>query len=226
MITSLRRRLDRVVLVGVDTDRELRRLGRVRGRDRLEHALPRPAGRVVDDVGTPVELPAGRLVAAHRVVEAARVAGRGEVADVDLDVRGDRLRPRDVAGLELLDQRGLDAADEPDPAGLGLERRRGADQERPLLLGEDQRRDVGQVDLGVDDRELHGGVLGGDGRDRVGVGEADGDDRVEPVGHELAQPRGGGVLALALAGGELAGVVLRQLEVGDRPGRARPRRRR
>ena len=127
-------------------------LGRL---DRLEHALPGRAGRVVDDVGAAVELAAGHLLALRRVVEAGEVAGRAEVLDVDLDVRGDRLGALHVAGLELLDQRHLDAADEADLAGLGLQRGGGADQERALLLGEDQRRDVGQLDRAVvDDREL------------------------------------------------------------------------
>ena len=62
--------------------------------------------------------------------------------DEDLDVRVDGLRAGDEAGLELLDQVGLDAADEADRAGLGLQRGGGADEERALLLGEHQRRHV------------------------------------------------------------------------------------
>src|SRR5690606_5357377 len=120
-------------LVGVDADRHgAGRLGR------LEHAAAGAAGRLVDHVGARVVHALGDGLALRRVVEAGEVRRLGQVLALDLDVRLDGLRARDVAGLELLDQRGLDAADEADVAHLGLERRDRADEERTLLLGEDE----------------------------------------------------------------------------------------
>ena len=65
------------------------------------------------------------------------------ICDVGLDGLGARL----VAGLELLDQLGVDAADEADRAGRGLQRGRDAGEERALVLGEQQAGDV--VTLGA-----------------------------------------------------------------------------
>src|SRR4028118_493090 len=48
-----------------------------------------------------------------------------------------------------------------------------------------------------------------------GVGEPDGDDRVEAVLGELAQARGVRVLALVLPGGDVADVLAHDPELGD-----------
>jgi hypothetical protein len=135
---------------------------------------------VVDDVGAVVEHALRRGLALGGVTEAGEVRRLGQVDRVDDDVGVDLLGTGLVAGLELLDQGHLDAADEADVARLGLQGRRRADQERALLLGEGQAgdvRDVGQAGV-VDDREVDVGVLGRDLADGLGVGEAHGDDRV------------------------------------------------
>ena len=136
---------------------------------RLEDTATGATGSVVDDVGAAVVHALGGRLALGRVTEAGEVRRLGQVRDVDLDVRVDRLGARLVAGLELLDQRDLDATDEADVVGLGLQRGRRADQERALLLGEDQAgdvRDVGEAGV-VDDREVDVGVLLGDLADRL-----------------------------------------------------------
>ena len=51
-------------------------------------------------------MPARGGLALGRVTEAREVRRLGEVLDLDLDVRVDRLGAGLVAGLELLDQRG------------------------------------------------------------------------------------------------------------------------
>ena len=162
---------------------------------------------MVDDVRAVVVHALGRGLALGRVTEAGEVRHLGEVGDVDLDVGVDRLGTGDVAGLELLDQRGLDAADEADVVVLGLQRRSGTDQERALLLGEDQAGDVVGLHAGVvDDREVDVGVLLGDLADRGGVGEADRDDRVVAGVGEGAQALLAGRLGLAVLGLGLLGL--------------------
>ena len=70
-------------------------------------------------MSAPLSYIAGRGgLAAGGVVE-AREVGLLDVLDVDLDVRVDGLGAGDVAGLELLDQVDVDAADEADVVGLG-----------------------------------------------------------------------------------------------------------
>src|SRR4051812_16694876 len=123
----------RQVLVGVDADGQA--LGGLRG---LEHTEAGAAGSVEDHVGAAVELALGSGLALARVVEAGEVRRLGEVGRLDLDVRVGRLGAGVEAGLELVDQRRVDATDEADRAGLRLERGRGADEEGALLLGEDQ----------------------------------------------------------------------------------------
>jgi hypothetical protein len=132
---------------------------------RGEHASTRAAGRLVDDVGAAlVHALGGRLALVDRV-EAREVRRLGEVLDVDDDVGVDRLGAGLVARLELLDEVGVDAADEADVVRLGLEGRRRADEVRALLLGEGDLVDVraGRVGRGVvDDGELDvWGCLGG-----------------------------------------------------------------
>jgi hypothetical protein len=68
------------------------------------------------------------------------------------------LTPASKPGLELLDEVDLDATDEADLVGLGLQAGCDADEERALLLGERQRCDVRRLDDGVDDREVRVGV--------------------------------------------------------------------
>ena len=126
----------------------------------------------------------------------------------------------DEAGLELLDQVVLDATDEADRAGLGLERSSGADQERALLLGEHQRRHVGQVDDGVDDREARVGIGGGHRGDRVTEEEADADDEAGAFVDEALDALG----AVAVTGRGRLEAARRRIR--RRPGRDRRRRRR
>src|SRR5262245_32171286 len=117
LLLALRRGL---VLVGVDTDRPVALTG---GLDGLEHAVTGLAGRVVDHVGALVELALGSELATGRVLEAGLAVVRvlGEVLDLDLDVRIDRVDTGGVARLELLDQVTVGATDEADVLGLGLE---------------------------------------------------------------------------------------------------------
>ena len=125
------------VLVAVDADRP--RVGLDGG---LDGARTRTAGGGVDDVGA-VGVPAvgdflGLVGRAPRGV----VTGGAEVLDLDLDVGVDVLRASGVAGLELLDEVDLLATDEADVAGLALQRGGGTDEERALVLGEAEERDV------------------------------------------------------------------------------------
>ena len=178
-----------VGLVGVDADRALAgSLGS------LEDAAAGAACGVVDDVGTRLVHAVGSRLALVDGVEAGEVGNLREVLDLDLDVRLDGLRARDVASLELLDEGRLDAADEADGVALRLEGSRGTDEEGALVLGERDLLDVRTSGVGrriVDDRELDVRVVLGDLADRLGVGEADGDDVVEASVDELlrAAPR-------------------------------------
>ena len=71
-MTALQGRVvDRLVLVGVDADRQAARVG-----GGLEDAAARATGRVVDDVGAAVEHALGHDLAPGRVVEAGEVTGR------------------------------------------------------------------------------------------------------------------------------------------------------
>src|SRR3954469_1331336 len=188
-----RRVADRLVLVGVDADGT-----GVGGLGRLEDADAGAAGRRVDDVSALVVHALGDDLTLGRVVEAGEVTGGRDVLDVDGDVGLGRLGAGHVAGLESLDQRGLDAADEADVVGRGLQRRGHAAEERALVGGELQAGDVAGTErlavgvqrAGVDDRELGVGVLLGHVADHVAVGEADGDDRVVALVGELGEQVG------------------------------------
>src|SRR3954468_13675019 len=116
---------DGLVLVGVDADRAGAGLGR-----RLEDALTRATSRVVDDVRAALVHALGDDLALGRVGEAGEVTVGRDVLHVDLDARLGRLGTGDVAGLEPLDQRGLDTTHEADVVGGRLQRRRGATEER------------------------------------------------------------------------------------------------
>ena len=99
---------------------------------------------------------------------------------------------------------------------LALVRGDDTGQEGALLLGEQQRRHVGRaLDDGVDQAELDVRELRRDDLHRLGVGEADTDDRVEALGRELAQTGLLGRLVLVRGGGELARVLLLDAHVRD-----------
>src|SRR5207342_2668067 len=100
-------------LVGVDTDGLL--VGRLRS---VEDTGARATSGVVHDVRALLVHALGRGLALGRVTEAAEVRRLGEVLAVDLDVRVDGLRAGNVASLELLDERDVDATDEADVARL------------------------------------------------------------------------------------------------------------
>src|SRR3954454_12737457 len=212
---------DRLVLVGVDADGT-----GVGGLGRLEDADAGAAGRRVDDVSALVVHALGDDLALGRVVEAGEVTGGRDVLDVDGDVGLGRLGAGHVAGLEGLDQRSLDAADEADVVGRGLQRRGHAAEERALVGGELQAGDVAGTERlavgvqrgGVDDRELGVGVLLGHIADHVAVGEADGDDRVVALVGELGEQVGPvGGIGVRRELGVLAAVVLgRLLDAGER----------
>src|SRR3954470_2443897 len=187
-----RRVVDGLVLVGVDADRPA--AGR---RRRPEDARTRTARRVVDDVGTRVEHARGQDLGTRGVVEPAEVTGRGDVLAVDLDVGLDRLGAGFVTRLELLDERGLHAADEADLAGLALQRSGDAGEEGTLLLREEEAGDVvalaaavGQGHRAVDLREGGVGEVLGDIGEHLVVGEAHGDDRVVTLLRELREQLG------------------------------------
>src|SRR6478735_6901046 len=186
----------RLGLVGVDADGPLAgRLGR------REDTATGTAGCVVDDVGAALVHAVGRGLALVDRVEAREVRRLREVLDVDLDVRLDRLDAGLVALLELLDEVGLDATDEADVVGLGLEGRGSTDEEGDLLLGEGDLVDVGAGRVGrrvVDDGELDLGVGLGGLADGLGVGEADRDDVVVAGVDELLQALLAGGLRLTV----------------------------
>ncbi len=131
----------------------------------------------------------------------------------------DGLDAGDVAGLELLDQRAVDATDEADLVGLGGEGRGDADEERALVLGEAE---VGDVVVGlvvgvepVDHREADVRVVRRHEVGGIAVGEADADDRVVALVGQgpqavLASRLGLAVLGLGLGagGGELVDRLL------------------
>ena len=100
------------------------------------------------------------------------------------------LTPGVEAGLELLDQRHVHAADEADVLGLGLQRGRDADEVGALLLGEGQvgRRSAPGTELSSMMANLTFGYFGTTALTAVGVGEADRDDRGVAVVGELGQP--------------------------------------
>src|SRR4051794_1180118 len=211
---------DRLVLVGVDADGTA-----VGGLGRLEDAEAGAAGRRVDDVGTLVVHALGDDLALRRVVEPGEVAGGRDVLDVDGDVRLHGLGAGHVAGLELLDQRGLLTADEADVVGRRLQGGGDTGQEGALVLREPQSGDVsgaerlavGVQSAGVDDRELGVRVLLGHVADHVAVGEAHRDDRVVALVGELGEQVGtvGGV-GVRRELGVLAAVVLdRLLDAGE-----------
>src|SRR3954454_12917764 len=215
-----RRVADRLVLVGVDADGT-----GVGGLGRLEDADAGAAGRRVDDVSALVVHALGDDLTLGRVVEAGEVTGGRDVLDVDGDVGLGRLGAGHVAGLEGLDQRGLDAADEADVVGRGLQRRGHAAEERALVGGELQAGDVAGTErlavgvqrAGVDDRELGVRVLLGHVADHVAVGEPDGDDRVVALVGELGEQVGAvGRVGVRRELGVLAAVVLgRLLDAGE-----------
>ena len=153
-----------------------------------------------DHVGAGLVHGAGDDLGLVGSVEAGEVTVGGDVLHVDDDLGLGSLGAGDVARLELLDEVVLDTTDEAHGARGRLECRRGADQERALLFGEDVVADVVGLDDGVDRDVRRVGVGLGDQLDAVGVGEADSDDRaVAALGEELEV----GLAILVLGGREL-----------------------
>ena len=145
----------------------------------LEDAGAGAAGRGEDDVRPGVVHAVRGLGARRRVVEALAVRRVGQVLDLDLDVRLDGLGAGREARLELLQERDEAATDVADVARLALQGGRRADEERALVLGEDQAGHVRRtVDGRVDDAELGVRELRRDVLQRGGVEEADRDDGV------------------------------------------------
>ena len=200
------------VLVRVHADRELVLLAR-----RLEHAEPGRARGVKDDVGALVVLREPELLALGRILE--RRAGRARVLHQHLELRVDRRDAGAVAGLELLDERDLHAAHEPDLAGPVEECRERADQVGALLLLEGERREVRGQRIArlhgvVHARELDGGELAGELVDVVREQEADAEHELAAARGELAQRR--------LAVGALAGLERLDLDPELLPGLLEP----
>ncbi len=97
---------------------------------------------------------------------------------------------------EVADERDVHAADEADLAGLGRHGRGHADEERALVLLEDDRLHVGQVDHRIDDREIHLRVLGTHRFEWGRVLVADHDDDGGAAPHHAAH----GLIALGFLG--------------------------
>ena len=116
------------------------------------------------------------------------------IVDEHLGLRIDVLHALLVAELEVADQRDVHAADEAHLAGLAGHGGGHADEERALVLLEDDGLDVRLVDHRVDDGEVGLGILGGELLERGGEGEADGDDDVGAATRHPAQR----LVALAL----------------------------
>ena len=142
---------------------------------------------MVEHVGALADLLEGQLLALGRVGEG--LDGGAGVVDQDLDVLAlgfvDVVDARLVAGLELLDQLDLLAANEADRVALGLEGGGRTDHEGPLVLLEQQ---AGQVlALGaervedVDPGKLHVGVLLGRLDDVGGERKADPEEQLVTV---------------------------------------------
>ncbi len=186
----------------------------------LEHAETRTTSGGVDDVGAGLVLRRSDLLALGRVVEAGEVRRLRDVVRQHLDVGVDGLRTGGVAGLELLDEVVLDATDEADRAGLALERSGGADEERALLLGEDERCHVRRIDDGVDDGEARVRVVRRDFREGVLEQEAVALDEPGPTVDETLEAFG----AVAVAGGRR--LAEGDAEIGLGLARAQRRRRR
>mmetsp|Transcript_26286 Transcript_26286/g.62295 ORF Transcript_26286/g.62295 Transcript_26286/m.62295 type:complete len:225 (+) Transcript_26286:421-1095(+) len=158
-----------MVLVAVHADGQL---AGVLGR--LVDAHAGAAGRGEDDVRALGELGLGQFTAAGRVIPGGRGGARHVREHLDLGVG--RLGALLVAALEFADQRNVHAADEADLVGLGGQRGHRADQIAALMLLEQHRLHIGQVDLCIDDRELGLGEVLGHLLQRRGLGKADADD--------------------------------------------------
>ena len=95
--------------------------------------------------------------------------------------------PATIAGLEGLDERTVDTADEADVLGLGLQCGGRTDEERALVGGEGQVGGVLSRCVTVDHREAEVRVVRGDRVDGRRVDEAHRDDRVEAALGEQSQ---------------------------------------
>ncbi len=139
-----------------------------------------------DDVRTLAIEGQSGLLALDRIVEPGEVGHLGQVhGREDRDVRVGCRRSGLEPGLELEDERSLDAADEPHGACGALQRRGDTHQERALLLGEEHASDVGHLHHGegvvlravVGDGEQGVRELGADPPHVLGEREAVGDDQ-------------------------------------------------
>ena len=178
-----------VVLVAVDADRQIAGIGR-----RLIDAGTGSAGRGIDHIGATIELAARQLAAAARVVPGGRRRA-GHVL-VHLHIRVGIVHALLIAAGELADQRDVHAADKTDLSGLRGHGCQDAHQERALMLLEDDRLNVRQIDHTVDQRELGVGELPGDHLDRRGLGEANGEHDIGAAAGHAPQR----LLALGLVG--------------------------
>ena len=148
---------------------------------------PEPPAGVEDHIRPlAVERQSG-LLALDRVVEPGEVGHLGQVhRGQDRDVGVGCRRPGLETGLELEDERSLDAPDEPDGARGALQRRGDTHQERALLLGEEHAPDVWHLHHGegvvlravVGDGEQRVRELGAYPPHVLGEREAVGDDQL------------------------------------------------
>ena len=97
---------------------------------------------MIDDVHALLVLAERELLALAGIPE--RLGRDAGVLHEDRRSPGRRSSRRRVAGLELLDERNVHAADEADLLRVADERRERADEERALFLPELERRDVGR----------------------------------------------------------------------------------
>ena len=143
---------------------------------------------MVDDVGARLVHGLGDNLGLRRLEPAVEVGWLCDVGVQDPDVRVHGADACFEAGVEPPDEVDVDAADEADGAGRGLQRRGCADQERALVLGEDQPGEVvGAVGGAVDDAEVGVGVVGRHLGDGLAEQEAHADHQLGAVGAQLQQ---------------------------------------
>src|SRR5215213_3612566 len=171
---------------------------------------------MVDHVGAAVDLALGEFAALYGFV--ARSTRRAGHVLKHFRVLLGVLDALDVAAGELPDERDVHPAYESDLVGLGGLGREEADQERALVLLEDDRLHVRLLDDRVDDGELHVRELVRHLLQGRLLAESDGEDRTEAVAGEAAQR----LLALGVVlGFEIpvlgAGLLLEALSPGGDP---------
>src|SRR3984893_1972618 len=195
--------------------------------DRIERPQPGIAGRREDDIRALADLGERELLALPRIVPGG--VGDAHVVLDDANVWTDRAGTLLVTLLEAMDQTDVHAAQKPDRSGLGGPGRQESDEIGPLVLLENQRRDVGQLADAVDDGEVNVRIVLRDNLDDRRLGKADADDQIVAAlgkraqgwfdgsgraGCDIAQHDAQGRLATALAVGPCAG--LGTLDPGER----------